>query len=71
VVLIATPPDETRNWADADKVVRNAVPPEETVLRPPPPPTWMHGNGYVEDCRWFGDRIKGLFAAAHKSAIGP
>jgi hypothetical protein len=32
-VLIATPPQETRNWADADKVVPNAVPPEETVSR--------------------------------------
>jgi hypothetical protein len=31
VVLIATPPEETRNWADADKVVPNAVPPEETL----------------------------------------
>jgi hypothetical protein len=29
VVLMATPPEETRNWADADKVVRNAVPPEK------------------------------------------
>ncbi len=37
VVLIATPPEETRNWADADQVVPNAVPPEETVSRPPPP----------------------------------
>jgi hypothetical protein len=36
VVLIATPPEETRNWADADKVVPNAVPPEETVSQPPP-----------------------------------
>ena len=37
VALIATPPEETRNWADADKVVPNAVPPGETVSRPPPP----------------------------------
>ena len=36
-MLIATPPEDTRNWADADKVVPNAVPPEETVSRPPPP----------------------------------
>ena len=28
-----TPPEETRNWADADKVVPNAVPPEETASR--------------------------------------
>jgi hypothetical protein len=59
------PPEKTRNWADADNVVPNAVPPDETRRRP----TWTHGNGYVEDCRWFGDRINGLFAAAHKSAM--
>jgi hypothetical protein len=28
---MATPPDATRNRADADKVVANAVPPKETV----------------------------------------
>jgi len=46
-------------------VVPNAVSPEETRAAT----TWMHGSGHVEDCRWFGDRIQGLFAAAHKSAI--
>ena len=33
MVLIATPPEETRDWADADKVVPNAVPPEEADSR--------------------------------------
>jgi hypothetical protein len=33
---MATPPEETRNWAAADEVVPNAVPPEEAVSRPPP-----------------------------------
>jgi hypothetical protein len=30
-VRIATPPEETRNWVDADKVVPNTVPPQATV----------------------------------------
>jgi hypothetical protein len=28
----------------------------------------MHGNGYVEDCRWFDDRIEGPLAAVRLTA---
>jgi hypothetical protein len=31
----------------------------------------MQGNGYVEDCRWFDDRMKGPLAAVRKSLLGP
>jgi hypothetical protein len=31
----------------------------------------MHGNGYLEASRWFGDRTKGSFAAVHESVRGP
>jgi hypothetical protein len=33
VVRIATPPEKTRNRADANKVAPNVVPPDETVSR--------------------------------------
>jgi hypothetical protein len=39
--------------------------PEEAASRPPAPDVFRHGwKDYIEDCRWFSDRIKGCLCGA-------
>jgi hypothetical protein len=37
----------------------------------PPQPDLMHGNGYVEDCGWFSDRMNGLFCCGAQIRAPP